>query len=279
MNVVLSALIVILLLYPGIAFRTVYFRGRHLDGVYRLRVNVLRQPIWEQVTTSLIPALFIHLICTQLTTGFLLAFDYQIDYEFLYTFLKNDTLPSVNLNYYFVEFCGYLLFAFTTAFALGAYARTYVSDRRLDTKNTLLRFSNEWFYWLTGRILESDDSHKDRSIDLIAIYALAETKDSTIIYNGFLYDFVLTDTNNSLDRIVLFNASKSVYRKTSQSEKKAIKVSDESTQELMSQQDSFERLEKREISQEYLVIPYAQIRNMTITYIDLQQTMVDEQRI
>ena len=271
MNVVLSALIIILLLYPGIFFRGIYFRGRKTDGVYRIKINILRQPVWEQVTASLIPALLIHIFCTQFTTILGLFIGYIIDYQFLYTFLRNDSLPAtVNLNAYFLDFSLYLCFTCIVALGAGAWARTFVSKRRLDTKITLLRFSNEWFYWLTGRILESDDSHKNRTVDLIAIHALAETKENTIVYDGFLYDFVLADANNGLDRIVLFNASKSIYKKTAHSIKRAARQgSEQQLQEDTVQSEYYERLEKRDIQQEYLLIPYAQIRNMTITYIDL----------
>ena len=276
MNVVLSALIIILLLYPGITFRAVYFKGRRSDGVYRLRVNILRQPIWEQVTASLIPALLIHLFCTQAITIYGYLTDFQINYGFLYAFLRNEPLPSsVSLNWYFVEFCGYLSMTFSLSLLAGAFARSYVSNNRLDTKITLLRFSNEWFYWLTGRILESDEDHKDRNIDLIAIHALAETKENTIVYTGFLHDFVLADANNGLDRIVLFNASKSVYKKTARSSKQVTKQSEAETGEQTEQSEYYERLEKRDIAQEYLVIPYSQIRNMTISYIDLV-SLIDE---
>lgn len=266
MNIVLSAFIIILLLYPGIFFRNIYFRGRQLDGVYKLRINILRQPIWEQVVASLGPALLIHFIGTQLIT--LLGFG--IDYAFLYAFLKSDSLPpTVNLDTYFLFFCGYFTFTMGIGLLLGTWARSYVFNRRLDTKITLLRFSNEWFYWLTGRILESDEAHKDRSIDLIAVHALAETKENTIVYDGFLYDYTLTETTNGLDRIVLFYASKSIYRKSVGSRKAVAKTDEHSSEEMLEQFEHYERLEKREIQQEYLIIPYSQIKNLTITYIDL----------
>ena len=271
MNVVLSALVIILLLYPGIFFRSIYFRGRKADGVYRLKVNILRQPVWEQITASLVPALLIHFLCIVTTTLLNYLVDKQIDYRFLYAFLRNDSLPpAVNLNGYLLNFFAYLCFAFTIAIVTGMMARTVVSNRRLDTKIPLLRFSNEWFYWLTGRILESDEKGQSRVVDLIAVHVLAETKENTIVYDGFLYDFVLSDLNNGLDRIVLVNASKSIYKKTARSSKQAVRMGiEQNTEENTLQSEYYERLEKREIQQEYLIIPYAQVRNLTITYIDL----------
>lgn len=275
MNVVLSALIIILLLYPGIFFRGVYFRGSQLDGTYKIKYNVLRQPIWEQVIASVIPALTIHLICTQfLHLGQIirLPLPVYIDYHFLYDFLLGRSVTeTADFDNYLVGFALYLFSTLILALGLAVIARNYVFKNKLDSRYALLRFSNEWFYWLTGRILETNPVTEQRTVDLIAINILAETKENTIIYDGFLYDFTLSETNNGLDRIVLFYASKSIFQKTARSQKTISKADDTApTVEDLVQSELFERADKREIQQEYIIIPYAQIRNMTITYVDLQ---------
>ncbi|AQG79162.1 hypothetical protein [Spirosoma montaniterrae] len=277
MNVVLSALLIILLLYPGIFFRGAYFRGSRNGGTYKIKYNVLRQPIWEQVTASIMPALTIHLVCTVFIDFFT---PFQIDYQFVYNLLLGKSIdapigaPSGYVNAkignYLLGFSGYLIASLTLALVGAAVARDLVFRNKLDSKYTLLRFSNEWFYWLTGRILETNPTTKDRTVDLIAVHILTETKENTIIYDGFLYDFTLNETSNTLDRLVLFYASKSVFQKTSRSQKIISKTQETATREEVNQSELFERADKREIQQEYIIIPYAQVRNMTITYVDLQ---------
>ena len=178
---------------------------------------------------------------------------------------------QVNIGHYLFNFTVYLLGALTLALVSAAAARDYVFRKKLDSRYTLLRFSNEWYYWLTGRILETNSETDQRTVDLIGIHILAETKENTIIYDGFLYDFTLSETNNGLDRLVLFYASKSIFKKTAVSQKKINKGSETvPTIEDVVQSEIYERADKRQIQQEYIIIPYSQIRNLTITYIDLQ---------
>ncbi len=284
MNVVLSALIIVLLLYPGIFFRAVYFRGTRFDGIQKIKYNVLRQPVWEQVISSVVPAFLIHILCIQVIYWLT---PWQIDYQFIYNCLlgrpidqfdttKETDIYQPNIGLYLLEFAVYLSQTFTLALFAAIVARDYVFRKKLDSKYPILRFSNEWFYWLTGRILETNTDNQQRTVDLIGIHILAETKENTIIYDGFLYDFTLSETNNGLDRLVLFYASKSVFKKTSTSRKQVSK-GDETmlSVEDVVQSELYERAEKRQIQQEYIIVPYAQIRNLTITYIDLRS---DEQK-
>ncbi len=311
MNVVLSGLIIILLLYPGIFFRAVYFRGSRLDGTYKIKYNVLRQPVWEQAIASIVPAFVIHIVCTQAVDRIPLL-PGPVDYNFIYDCLLGRPINALNesgkpigrqvpISQYLGGFGLYLIVSLLLALVSASATRSFVFRNKLDTKIPLLRFSNEWFYWLTGRILESGSASivwpswfaklltvlnritlaqelaveietDSRTFDFISIHILAETKENTIIYDGVLYDFTLSETNNGLDRVVLSFASKSIFQKMMNSQKTIDKEPiGNKTTETVSQSEVFERADRWDIEQEFLIIPYSQIRNMTITYMKLQE--------
>ncbi len=282
MNVVLSALIIILLLYPGIFFRAVYFRGNRLDGTYKIKYNVLRQPIWEQVIASIVPAFLIHIVCTQAIDRVCL-FPNSVDYGFIYDCLLGRPINAINdagnpvgrqvpLSNYLGGFFLYLISSLVLALISASVARDVVFRNKLDSRIPLLRFSNEWFYWLTGRVLETNPDTANRTTDFISVHVLAETKENTIIYDGVLYDFTLSETHNGLDRIVLSFASKSVFQKVMTSQK-VVQTADTENEmvESVKQSEQFEQVDRRELEQEFLIIPYSQIKNITISYIDLQE--------
>jgi hypothetical protein len=183
MNVVLSAIFIVLLLYPGILFRSVYFRGIQVSATNKIKFNILRQPVWEQIIASILPAVFVHFLCISVLVGLQIVcvLDTSIDFRFVFDFLRSEkTNENVNLSLYFLEFCLYLIITLALSFSLGLGFRRFVFDRKLDSKFALLRLSNEWYYWLTSRILELNDEYRGKEIDLIAINILAETKENTI---------------------------------------------------------------------------------------------------
>jgi hypothetical protein len=71
-------------------------------------------------------------------------------------------------------------------------------------RNNLFRLNNRWWYLFNG--FESDI----QNFDLLLIDAVVETKDGTMIYTGFLVNYICN--GEDLDRIYLGNAVRKEFK-------------------------------------------------------------------
>lgn len=88
---------------------------------------------------------------------------------------------------------------------LGYTARKFVIRFKWDQKFSIFRINNEWYYLLTGKIL--DKNQKD-DVEFVQIDALVNTAEGNFIYCGILENFMLSN-DGGLDRLYLAN----VYRR------------------------------------------------------------------
>jgi hypothetical protein len=90
------------------------------------------------------------------------------------------------------------------AAVLGFMARWLVVKLDLDLRFRVLRFSNDWYYLLTGRqwFLE-----QGTDFDFVWLDLLVETGGSTILYSGRLHSYFLAP-DGGLDSICLADAQK-----------------------------------------------------------------------
>lgn len=253
MNIAFGALVILLILFPGIAFRISY-----LNGPYSRR-NIFSSLV-DELFFSLAPA-FAFQVAGYLVMEHLLRIDVQA--EQLYKLISGPSSAyKEELNYAQVEHGMVLFFAYTgittlVAILSGKLARYFIRRFNWDIRFHYLRFNNDWYYLFSGRILDFPDIEgQSVDIELIRVDVLMETKEGTFIYSGILHDFYLQ--RDSIDRIYL----KEVYRR---------KLADDNDPEVPSLTDesSFEMaFDKRyyRMPGDLFVVPYSSIKNLNVTY-------------
>jgi hypothetical protein len=197
MNLALGVLIIFILCFPGIVFRTTYLRSQYSK-------RTISTTTVEEIFSSLIPALIIHFL-------FIIVFRFaciDIEFQLLYNLLiGNSTAKDINrLNEEIVPFFGYIsLTSLTGCFSAWQFRRI-VLQKKLYNKYPSLGIYNKWYY-----ILRPEQLHNEK----ISVWLdlLVESKDGLIIYRGFLRDFWLDREGGvkelHLD-IIIFRASSSL---------------------------------------------------------------------
>ena len=137
------------------------------------------------------------------------------------------------------------------AFSAGKVFRLLVEQTHLDILFHSLRYNNDWYYLLTGRVMsEVGWTQKTDSVKYVFVDVLVETKEGSVLYCGLLDEFYLS--KDGVDRICLSE----VYRRS-----------------FIDDIKEGERLPDKSLDERYyrmpgdlFVIPYSQIRNLNLTY-------------
>jgi hypothetical protein len=247
MNFALGALILLLLIFPGILFRFAYLSGPYSRKNFQTSLS-------DEFVLSLIPAFLIQ------TSGYFFiehVLGLQVNLSLLIRLisgsqsLQNSDFILIGKSLFFFSF--YNSVTFLIGFLFGKLFRNLVAKNHWDLKYHSLRFNNEWYYLLSGRLQDfQSKSGESGKANLVGIDVLCESHEGTIIYTGILREFYLSK-NDGLDRIYLTD----VYRR---------KLGDDSSKELATPVER--ELDKRyyKMPGELFVIPYLQIKNMNISY-------------
>lgn len=252
MNIALGALILFLLLLPGIVLRIAY-----LDGPFSKR-NI-QSSIVDELILSLTPALVLQ------GGGFLFAehcLDLDINLEAIYQLIVGSTVKDYRPDFSLIEgsiirLVPYTLILSTIAVALGKFFRWFVKLTRFDIRFPSLRFYNEWYYLFSGRIKDFPkyEGSSKGITDYPFLNVVVEYKEGTYIYRGILEHFILS--KDGLDRIYLSN----VYRRKLEGDKTP------SPKPETLDQDSRYYF----IPGEFFVIPFNQIKNLNVEYFRIEK--------
>ena len=246
MNIALGALLLFLLLFPGILLRTAY-----LNGPYS-RKNI-QTSLVDELILSLLPSFLLQGL------GYLLAeyvFGYTIRLEALYQVIIGANNPAYRPDFDLIEkslgpFFGYNLLLMLLAFTVGKLARLLVEQTHLDILFHSLRYNNDWYYLLTGRVMNKAGwTQKTDSVKYVFVDVLVEAKDGNVLYCGFLDKYYLS--KDGLDRICLSE----VYRRKFDKD-----VTDDQRPDSKSDDERYYKMPG-----DLFVIPYSQIRNLNLTY-------------
>lgn len=267
MNLALPALIIILLILPGILLSYSYRRG------YALRSPIAIGPIQHEIIIGLFLALIIQLILLPLAN---VVSGFEVDFQALLISLAGwPPINEVHIRHYIEASTShtYLILIYLTAsnmlaLIVGILLHWVVRKNKLDLRYDFLRFNNEWYYLFTGEARIFEQPQKDRSIqgikeflkteiDFIYISALVEQSNTSYLYWGALSDFYF-DRSGKLDRIVLSNA----YRRILEEDRNE----DDSTSDLTDEGRFYK------IAGDYFIIPYHEIININIEYFVLDET-------
>ena len=204
--------VVVLILFPGLIFRRLYFYGE-FSKEFKAGHNLI-----TLLAISTVPGLVI-LVLTFVTHSYLfIAIDIGevIDKfkdlsspDFRLT-NSEDTPVNELLNYKAAPFLGFL---YLTSIILGSLSGRLIRISHLDTKFKLLRFKNYWFYLLNGQqfefkklrhLKESNKRHVFTKADV-----LIDSNSKTHLYSGIVVDYELSDNDcTSLNKIMLQNAER-----------------------------------------------------------------------
>ena len=159
-------------------------------------------------------------------------------------------------------FLGYVLFAFAAAFVVSAWI---VKNKRLSEKIVaLLGAGNEWYELFDGK-------YATLNFDMILLNVVTGSKESTLIYTGYLENYYFQTKSTELDYIVLTQATRRDLRKQSLTEQALGE----------SERASFYSNEPGvaiSLPGDVIVIPAKEILNINITYLQLEvdHEMIEE---
>lgn len=251
MNIAFGALVLFLLLYPGIALRIAY-----LNGPYS--VKNIQSSLVDELVLSIIPA-FILQAMGYLFVEYCLHINIHLD--IIYQLIVGSTIKEYRPDFAVIESSLWRVLIYNClilaiALCLGRFARHVVMKYNWDIRFPSLRFNNEWYYLFSGRILDQPGSTGNSSdIEWAVISVVVETKDGSYIVRGILSGYFLS--KDGLDRIHLTNVYRRKLSEDVTASEKADNLDDDTRYYSM--------------PGEFFVIPYKEIKNINVDYFRLQQ--------
>lgn len=247
MNIAFGTLIIILFLLPGFAFSRLYY-----SGVFSK--NFIRVTPLEILIGVVLPSLFFHFIGNLLSTH---LFGLEISFSYLGILLygvEGELLPVFEkIEAYQGPILAYVIAIPGLAAVAGIGVKSIVRRFKLDRSIRYLRFQNEWYYMLSGELLEIQRVVKSakQTIDFKYIDALVEFQGKAYIYSGLLVHYLLDD-KKGIDHIVLSETTIQPVDKISLSGP---------PNNIKAQQPDVASI---------FVIPYDKVLNMHISYYNLE---------
>jgi len=204
MNFAFSALVIFVLLLPGVVLNYTYSRGFWTSSPVSI------QNYTDQIAQALIGAIVLHF----LWGGILAQLGYTFDLASILRLLLNSygkddqffeqTIQSVTCcpN----QIVLYIVSSTTLAALLGYAGHWIVRSLKLDRKIDFLRFNNDWYYLLSGEVLEFGDLKNFQDpppqIDGVFFSAVVQLGERDYLFRGIVADFSY-DHTGQLDKIVL----------------------------------------------------------------------------
>lgn len=241
MNIALSAIIIFILLSPGVAFRIAYLKSDSLQ--FTLDTSILGEFLFIIVPTLFFNAIYFIIIEVSAS---LLNFDFRLDQLYYIMSGASDDIEFDLLERNIIYFVLYVLLSTLFAGVMGRVSQLFVIKKNLDESFPSLRVANHWDYLFTGRIKGHQFANLVKMKDsFVKIDALVSTENEDILYSGILDKFFLSK-EQGLEKIYLIE----VYRKKFSPEEPSALIVDENYHMIG----------------DYLVIPYSSIKNINVTY-------------
>jgi hypothetical protein len=204
MNFAFPALLVFLLVLPGIILRYSYARG---PWGWASPTSMRR--VSEELAYGVAFALVLHAVWLAAVR----RLGFQPDVESMFLLLVGDfgegryldrVVSSVAGHYSGVA--GYLVSLYAAAAVAGNVGHRAVRRLELDHLTKTFRFDNYWFYMLTGEVLDfRENAAEGRAVDGVYVSAVVDHASGSYLYRGIVSDFTF-DRDGALDTIVLTDA-------------------------------------------------------------------------
>jgi len=225
MNFAAPALLILLLLLPGIIARNSYLRGTFQAHPFKSK------SIAEEAAFSAVISVLIHLTFISATNHLFPAKKVNIEYAIALLFgpaSGNDkfskALTNVSSNAEAIASYFAILYIFSYLAAVAAHIM--VRAGRCDLQSNVLRFDHPWYYLFTSNILDFDKMSRpfpSTSVDVVFTSVLVEQDGKTFVYRGIV-DKYYFDADGALDRILLMGAQRAVLSEILEQEKKELDV-------------------------------------------------------
>ncbi|MEM9888710.1 MAG: hypothetical protein AAF849_22635 [Bacteroidota bacterium] len=280
MDIALSALVILLLLSPGAAFRISYIESDSLQ--YTVDTSITGELLFIVVVSFIFNAIGISI------ANVVAPSDLKIVVASISNMLSDNTealaFESISSDEIHLDWSPVVLFTTFTFFLLifasisGKGFRKVVIKYNWDYRFQFLRISNQWWYFLTGREF---GLKQETDFDYIQIDALVSCSEGDYIYSGELSKFFF-NRRKELNRIYL----KGVFRRELNLQRTGLDIAQSDDNDdsanitsdgeskdvvLINQQsleknfdESFEKL-----SSSYFVIEFKEIRNINVSYVKI----------
>lgn len=263
MSLAFPALFIFLVIVPGIILHYTYSKG-----FWRTSPSSI-YPLSDEIAYSLIGACFLHLIWAHLLSIFgiridldsalmLLLGSFGPDNRHFDTAIQSVTRQPLNKAYYFTG-----LYVFSALLGYGAHA--LVRGRKWDRKTRLFRFNNDWYYLMSGEMLDFKGMlGRPKEIDGVYLSAVIHQGGDSYLYRGIVSEYYL-DKAGSLDRVLLRLAHRRLLTKDrvpGQPRDPSKDYSDDSRY--------------YDIVGDFLILRYAEMQTINIEYIVLTEASPHE---
>ena len=204
MNFAFPALLVFLLVLPGIILRYSYARG---PWGWASPTSMRR--VSEELAYGVAFALVLHAVWLAVVRWL----GFQPDVESMVLLLVGDFGDGGDLDRvvdsvagHYPGVAGYLVSLYAASAVAGNVGHRAVRRLKLDHLTKTFRFDNYWFYMLTGEVLDfRENGEEGRVVDGVYCSAVVDHASDSYLYRGIVSDFTF-DRDGALDTIVLMDA-------------------------------------------------------------------------
>lgn len=241
MEIALGALIIIILLLPGISFRKGYF-SEEFSNQYTIK------DFFQLFVNTFIPSIILYLIALPI----ILLIGYKYNLATLIGLISsNDKLfiQSVDIVSEFQnEILLFQIIINSTSFFIGYKLKNYFIQNSLDSKIEFFRYKNIWHYVLSAKFINFERSQISlnnntvEDVDITYVDALVTVGEKVFIYNGMLVDYQLAPEGH-LDFLVI----KDVQRK------------------------QIDKRRYKDVNGHVIILKYENIINLNLTFIEAEE--------
>lgn len=241
MEIALGALVIIVLLLPGISFRKGYF-SEEFSNQYTIK------DFFQLFVNTFIPSVILYLLALPIIS--IIGYSYNIK-VLIGLVSSNDNLFEKSLEHVYntqTEILVFQLVINIISFIIGYWLKNFFIKKSIDSKFEFFRYKNIWHYVLSAKFIDFERSqiqlYSDNveDVDITFVDALVSVGNKVFIYNGMLVDYQLASEGN-LDFLIV----KDVQRK--QIDKKKFK----------------------DVNGHVVVLKYENIINLNLTFIEAEE--------
>ncbi len=208
MSLSITALLIILLLIPGILFRRAYF-------VFPFSRKYTINSTFDEISVILIPAIIFHIIGYWVLRETRFYGEFRNLIFFLTDILSGNqdfNTASANDIYPFklndIIYCLAILWG--SSYYTGIFLNQNIRKLKIDAKFRFFRYKNEWYYYLTGRVLDFPNVMGESAKINMTLADVLIKGNNYYLYRGFLTDYYLSE-NGGLSCICLKQAYRTIF--------------------------------------------------------------------
>lgn len=240
MNIAFPALLIFLLILPGLVFNSSFYKIENTPLTYI--------PFTSKTIISSVVTIILHTLGLWALINF---FHYSLDgWQLLLLLISGGSgkeyttaVTSVTVHHLFL-ISSYLLTVYAVAYLFGKVLRFLINRYQLD-KFSIFEIDSPWYYLFKGYDWE------DGKPSAVRIAATLEMGGKCFLYVGILEKFFLT-TEGNIDRLVITNAMRREITK------------DKDTRE---ETDLLKRFYP--IDGDYFVLKYSEVKNLNVQFLKI----------